>query len=77
MNCVTSYEESERAEARYLRDLRRRGKAARAVVATTRGLAEILANDWQKAAQFYAHHGITEAMLRWEVPSGGDADPGS
>jgi hypothetical protein len=32
-------------------------------VAKTPGLAEILANDWKKAARFYARFGITERLL--------------
>ena len=39
-------------------------KAARADVATTRGLAEALARDWRKAARFYALFGIRAAMFR-------------
>ena len=42
----------------------RRVKAARAVVATTPGVAEMLRRDWQKAARFYARFGITEPQLR-------------
>ena len=47
-----SREEDERQEERRLRDLRGRVKRARAVVASTSGLVEILANDWRKAAGF-------------------------
>jgi hypothetical protein len=43
-------------------------KAARAVVATTPGLAETLRRDWRKAARFYARFGITEAMFRRGIP---------
>lgn len=64
-----SREADERQEKRVLRDLRGRVKAARAVVATTPGLAETLTSDWQKAARFYARFGITEAMLRKGTPS--------
>jgi len=39
-------------------------KAARAVVSTTPGLADKLAQDWQSAAQFYARFRVTEAMFR-------------
>jgi hypothetical protein len=46
-----SREEDEREEERRLSDPRGRVKAARAVVATTPGLAETLAKDWRKAAR--------------------------
>ena len=62
-------EADERAGERRLRDLRGRVKAARAVVASTPGLAETLARDWRKAAGFCARYGITEEKLRNEVPS--------
>jgi hypothetical protein len=65
-----SRREDERQEERRLRDLRGRVKRARAVVATTPGLAETLAGDWRKAARFYARNGITEEMLRRGVPLG-------
>ena len=64
-----SREEDERAEARHLRDLRGRVKAARAVVGTAPGLAEILAHDWRKAAAFYARFSISEAQFRHGAPS--------
>jgi hypothetical protein len=64
-----SREEDERRDARHLRDLRGRVKAARAVVSTTPGLGDQIANDWRKAARFYAKFGITEAMFRHGVPS--------
>ena len=51
-----------------LPEFRARVKAARAVVATTRGLAELLARDWRKAARFYARFGITEGMFRRGSP---------
>jgi hypothetical protein len=63
-----SREADERAAARALRDLRSRVKAARAVVTTTPGLAEIVARDWQRAARFYARFGITETWFRNGVP---------
>ncbi len=63
-----SREADEREAARGLRELRARVKAARAVTATTPGLAETLARDWRKAAQFYARFGITERMFRHGVP---------
>ena len=53
---------------RRLRDVRGRVKAARAVVVSTRGLAETLASDWRRAGGFYARFGITETMLRNGVP---------
>ncbi|MGA3023032.1 MAG: hypothetical protein ABSE66_09605 [Thermoplasmata archaeon] len=49
---------------RRLRELRGRVKAARAVVSTTPGLAEILQREWKKAALFYARFGITETQFR-------------
>jgi hypothetical protein len=67
-HAVNSREEDERAENRRLRDIRRRVKAARAVVANTPGLAEMLARDWQKTALFYRRHGVTEESLRNGVP---------
>ncbi len=63
-----SCEEDERAEARRIRDLRGRVKAARAVVSATPGLAETLFRDWQKAARFYGRFGITERVFRDGVP---------
>ena len=63
-----SREEDERQEARRLRDVRGRVKRARAVVANTPGLAEILAGNWKKAAMFYARYGITELTFRLGVP---------
>ncbi|MGA7649795.1 MAG: hypothetical protein ACLPP2_05520 [Thermoplasmata archaeon] len=56
-----SREADERATTRQLRQIRARVKAARAVVATTPGMAETLAGDWRKAAQFYRRIGIAEA----------------
>ena len=63
-----SREEDERRQARRLRDLRGRVKAARAAVSTTPGLAEVLQADWRKAALFYARFGITESLFRVGVP---------
>jgi hypothetical protein len=63
-----SLEEDERQEERRIRELRARAKRARAVVATTPGLAETLACDWQNAARFYVRMGITEALFRQGVP---------
>jgi hypothetical protein len=62
-----SRESNERTEERRLRDLRSCVKKARAVAASTPGLDEILANDWQKAARFYARYGVTEATYRHGV----------
>ncbi|MCI4343645.1 MAG: hypothetical protein L3J92_05985 [Thermoplasmata archaeon] len=59
-----SREADERAAARTMRELRARVKAARALVATTPGMAETLARDWRKAAGFYARFGITEGQFR-------------
>ncbi|MGA8664799.1 MAG: hypothetical protein WB809_07030 [Thermoplasmata archaeon] len=72
-----SREADERAEARQLRDLRARVKAARAVVATHPGMAEVLASDWRKAAWFYARFGITEEEFRSgaRLDGGEEADP--
>jgi len=64
-----SREEDERAEARRLRELRGRVKAARAVVSTTPGLAGTLAANWRRAAEFYARFGVTESMFRSGVRS--------
>lgn len=64
-----SRESDERQEDQRLRDLRGRVKRVRAIVASTPGLAEVLASDWRRAARFYARFGITEAELRYGVPS--------
>jgi len=64
-----SREADERAEARRLRDLRGRVKAARVAISTTPGAEEVLRQDWVKAAHFYAKFGITEAQFRHGVPS--------
>jgi hypothetical protein len=65
-----SREEDERAKDRRLRELRIRVKKARAVVASTPGLDEILTKDWQKAARFYALFGITTEGFPTEfIPS--------
>jgi hypothetical protein len=66
-----SREEDERQEERRLRDLRGRVKAARAIVSTTPGLAEMLERDWRKAARSYARYGITEESFRQGAPAGG------
>ena len=59
-----SREEDDGLVERRLRDLRGRVKRARAVVAGTPGLAEVLAGDWRRAALFYARLGVTEEMFR-------------
>jgi hypothetical protein len=69
-----SRDEDERQEKRRIRDMRGRVKRARAVVTSTRGLAETLHSDWRKAARFYARFGITEGMFRRGVPVGGTCD---
>jgi hypothetical protein len=71
-----SREADERAAARQLRDVRARVKAARAMVATTPGMAETLARDWRRAAWFYGRFGITEIQYRDGVPLA-DVDPPS
>jgi hypothetical protein len=65
-----SREADEKQARRRLHDLRARVKAARAVVARTPGLAAVLANDWQKAARFYARFGIMETQFRNGIRSG-------
>jgi hypothetical protein len=64
-----SREVDERAAERRPRELRGRVKHARAVVASTPGLAETLQSNWQKAAWFYARFEITEAQFRHGVPA--------
>jgi hypothetical protein len=75
-----SREEDERQEERRLREVRARVRAARAVVATTPGLAEILKNNWRRAAMFYAKHGTTEEIFEQGIPAsvraGGSASEG-
>jgi hypothetical protein len=63
-----SREDDERAEERRLRDLRARVKAARAVIAKTPGLEEILTSDWKRVARFHVRFGITEDIFRCGVP---------
>jgi hypothetical protein len=69
-----SKEEDEKQEERRLRDLRARVKRARALVATTPGLAETLQRDWRKAARFYARFGTTETMFHCGVSETGRGD---
>lgn len=64
-----SWEAEEQAAERRLRELRGCVKAARALVVTTPGLADVLQRDWQKAARFYARFEITEGQFRWGAPS--------
>jgi len=64
-----SREVDEKEAARRLRELRARGKAARAVLSKTPRLAESLQRDWGKRAQFYERFGITQAQFRHGVPS--------
>ena len=68
-----SREEDERQEARRVRDLRGRVKAARAVVSKDPRVAEILSHDWRKAARFYARFGVTESTFQQGVPSTRDS----
>ncbi|MGC2789301.1 MAG: hypothetical protein WA547_04510 [Thermoplasmata archaeon] len=64
-----SREADERAQERRLRDLRARVSAARALVATTPGLAGTIQRDWRKAGRSYTKFGITEEIFRRGVPS--------
>jgi hypothetical protein len=64
-----SREEDERAPARQLHEARARVNASRAMVTTTPGLAETLANDLRKATIFYIARGITEEMFSNGVPA--------
>ncbi len=50
------------------RDLRGRVKRARAVIASTPGLADVLASDPRRAAMFYPRFGVTEEWVRNGVP---------
>ncbi|HZY92231.1 MAG TPA: hypothetical protein VFG07_05620 [Thermoplasmata archaeon] len=50
---------------RNLSDLPGRVKRARAVIATTPGLAEVLATDLRRAVMFYARFGVTGDLV-WE-----------
>jgi len=64
-----SRETAEKEVERRLRDLRGRVKAARAIVSSTPGLAEVIASNWRRAARFYTRNGITEKMFRHGVPA--------
>lgn len=69
-----SRESDERVAERRLRDLRGRVTAARAVVATQRGLAQTLQTDSQRAPRFYARFGISRAEFCGSVPAPATAD---
>jgi hypothetical protein len=64
-----SREAEERDAARRLADLRGRVKRARAVIARTPGLFELLAASPEKTVLFCARSGITERMLLRGVES--------
>jgi len=72
-----SRDADEQVAARHLADLRGRVKRARAVIATTPGLGEILARDWRRAVMLYARFGVTEEWVRNGVkgPCTGDCEP--
>ena len=63
-----SREADERDSKRRLRDLRERVKAARAAISATPCAAEILGQEWVRAARFYARFGVTEEQFRHGVP---------
>jgi hypothetical protein len=70
-----SREEDERAGALRLLDLCARVKHARAEIARTPRLAELLASDRGRAGMFYSQYRVTEAMLRHGVRDlAGDED---
>jgi hypothetical protein len=60
--------EDERRVQRHLRDLRSRVKAARAAISADPEVARTLAINPEKAAAFYAIHGVTEAQVMHGVP---------
>lgn len=62
-----SREVDEREEARRLRDLRGRVKAARAAISATLGGEQVPRQDRTKAAQFYVRFGVTETQFRHGV----------
>ena len=62
-----SREEDERQEERGIRELRARVRAARAAIAGMPETEEALRRDWVRAACFYAHFGISEALFRQGV----------
>lgn len=61
-------EADERRVERYLRDLRSRVKAVRALISADPTIRQTLATNPEKAAAFYAIHGVTEAQVRHGVP---------
>ncbi len=63
-----SREAEEREVERRLRDLRGRVKRARAIIASTPGLCEVLASRRRHGARFYARFGMTEELVRNGVP---------
>jgi hypothetical protein len=63
-----SREADEKQAGRRLRDLRARVKVARATISANPDAAEVLRQDWVKAARFYARFGLTEAMFRRGIP---------
>jgi hypothetical protein len=64
-----SQKADEREEQRRLRDFRARANRARAVVAATPGVAELLANDRRQAARFYSQHRVSRRALRQSPPA--------
>ena len=63
-----SREVDERRVERHLRDLRSRVKAVRALISADPTIRQTLATNPEKAAAFYAIHGVTEAQVRHGVP---------
>ena len=53
---------------RHLQDLRSRVKAARALISADPTIRQTLTTNPEKAAAFYAIHGVTEAQVRHGVP---------
>ena len=58
----------ERRVERHLLDLRTRVKAVRALISADPTIRHTLATNPEKAAAFYAIHGVTEAQVRRGVP---------
>jgi hypothetical protein len=61
--------EDERRVERHLRDLRARVKTTRAIINADQEVAHTLATNPEKAAAFYAIHGVTEAQVKHGVPN--------
>ena len=61
-------EADERRVERHLRDLRSRVKAVRALISADPTIRQTLATNPEKAAAFYAIHGVTEAQVRHGIP---------